>query len=191
MHGRSPWSSGLTLTATSRFGGEAAFTCQKANSASSFTVHFGGCCMDLHANSLRRAIVIACAVVLTAGSYFLSSGLQRLWWAVWLAPLPILLLASRLRASQAFAVALVARSLAAALNFWDYLRHTVQFPLWLALITILVPAASFALAVVFYRGLLRKGNPWLAMLAFPLTVVAAEYLFSLSQGTFLNTGYTQ
>jgi len=59
------------------------------------------------------------------------------------------------------------------------------------LVTILVPAASFALAVAFHRGLLRKGNPWLAMLAFPVTVVAAEYLSSFSQGTFLNTGYTQ
>ena len=147
--------------------------------------------MDLHANPLRRAIVILCAVVLTAGAYFVSSGLQRLWWPVWLAPIPVLLLAPRLRAWQAYAVALVARALAAALNFWHYLRHVVQFPLWLLLVTILVPAALFALAVVFYRGLLRKGNPWLAMLAFPVTIVAAEYLFSLSQGTFVNTGYTQ
>jgi apolipoprotein N-acyltransferase len=147
--------------------------------------------MDLHANSLRRVIVILCAVVLTTGAYFVSSGLQRLWWPVWLAPLPVLLLAPRLRAWQAFAVALVARALAAAFNFWHYLRDVVQFPVWLVLVTILVPAASFALAVVFYRGLLRKGNPWLAMLAFPVTIVAAEYLFSLSQGTFLNTGYTQ
>src|ERR1700678_10877 len=190
-YGRSPWSSGLTFTATSRFGGQAAFTYRKMNSASSFTVHFGGCCMDLHANSLRRVIVILCAVVLTTGAYFVSSGLQRLWWPVWLAPLPVLLLAPRLRAWQAFAVALVARALAAAFNFWHYLRDVVQFPVWLVLVTILVPAASFALAVVFYRGLLRKGHPWLAMLAFPVTIVAAEYLFSLSQGTFLNTGYTQ
>jgi hypothetical protein len=147
--------------------------------------------MDLQANSLRRAIVILCAVLLTAGAYFLSSGLHRLWWPVWLAPLPILLLAPRLRGWQAFAVALAARTLAAAFNFWDYLRQVVQFPVWLSLVTILVPAVSFALAVAFYRGLLRKGNPWLAMLAFPVTIVAAEYLFSLSQGTFLNTGYTQ
>jgi apolipoprotein N-acyltransferase len=147
--------------------------------------------MDLQANSLRRAIVSLCAVLLTAGAYFVSSGLHRLWWPVWLAPLPILLLAPRLGAWQAFAVALAARTLAAAFNFWDYLRHVVQFPIWLSLVTILVPAASFALAVAFYRGLLRKGNPWLAMLAFPVTIVAAEYLFSLSQGTFLNTGYTQ
>jgi apolipoprotein N-acyltransferase len=147
--------------------------------------------MDLQANSLRRAIVILCAVLLTAGAFFLSSGLHRLWWPVWLAPLPILLLAPRLRGWQAFAVALAARTLAAAFNFWDYLRQVVQFPVWLSLVTILVPAVSFALAVAFYRGLLRKGNPWLAMLAFPVTIVAAEYLFSLSQGTFLNTGYTQ
>jgi hypothetical protein len=63
--------------------------------------------MDLHANSVRRAIVILCAVVLTAGAYFVSSGLQRLWWPVWLAPLPVLLLAPKLRAWQAFAIALV------------------------------------------------------------------------------------
>jgi apolipoprotein N-acyltransferase len=147
--------------------------------------------MDSPVNALRRAMVIVCAVALTAGAYSVSSGLQRHWWPVWLAPLPVLLLAPRLRAWQAFAVALIARALPAALNFWHYLRQVVQFPLWLVLVTILVPAALFALAVVFYRGLLRRGNPGLAMLAFPVTIVAAEYVFSLSQGTFLNTGYTQ
>ena len=147
--------------------------------------------MDLPANSLRRALMILGAIALTAGLYFVSSGLHRLWWPVWLAPLPVLLLAPKLRAWQAFAAALAARALAAALDFWPYVRHVVQFPLWLTLVTILVPAVSFALAVAFYRGLLRKGNPWLAVLAFPVTMVAAEYLFSLSQGTFLNTGYTQ
>jgi apolipoprotein N-acyltransferase len=147
--------------------------------------------MDLRVNSMRRAMVILCAVALTAGAYFVSSGLQRLWWPVWLAPLPVLLLAPRLRAWQVFAVALTARSLAAALNFWHYLRHVVQFPVWLVLVTILVPAALFALAVVFYRGSLRKGNSWLATLAFPVAIVASEYVFSVFQGTFLNTGYTQ
>jgi apolipoprotein N-acyltransferase len=147
--------------------------------------------MDWQANLLRRAAVILCAVVFTAAAYSVSSGLQRLWWPVWLAPLPVLLLAPKLRAWQAFAVALVARALALAFNFWHYLRQVVQFPLWLVLVTILVPAASFALAVVFYRGLMQRGYPWLATLAFPVTMVAAEYLFSLSQGTFLNIGYTQ
>jgi len=146
--------------------------------------------MDLPASSSRRFIVIACAVLLTAVAYFVSSGLHRVWWPVWLAPLPVLLVASKLRAWEAFAAALAARALA-GLNFWNYLRHTVQFPLWLVLFTILIPAASFAFAVALYRGLLRKGSPWLAVAAFPAAMVAAEYLFSLSQGTFFNTGYTQ
>ncbi len=146
--------------------------------------------MELRANVLRRAIVIVCAVALTASAYFVSTGLHRVWWLVWLAPLPVLLPAPRLRAWQAFAVAFAARALA-ALNFWHYLRQVAQFPLWLVWASVLVPAAGFALAVVFYRGLVRKGNPWLAMLAFPVTIVAAEYLVSLSQGTFLSTGYTQ
>lgn len=147
--------------------------------------------MDLPANTLRRALVVLCALALTAAAYFVSSGLHRLWWPVWVAALPVLLLAPRLRAWQAFAVALAARALAAVLDFWQYVRHVVQFPLWLTLVTILAPAVAFALAVAFHRGLLRKGNPWLAVLAFPVTMVAAEYLFSLSQGTFLSTGYTQ
>jgi len=146
--------------------------------------------MDLHGSSLRRALVILCAIVLTASAYFVSTGLHRVWWLVWLAPLPVLLLAPKLRAWQAFVVAVAARALA-ALNFWDYLHRIVQLPLWLVWASVLVPAVLFALAVVFYRGLLRKGNPWLAMLAFPVTVVATEYLLSLSQGTFLSTGYTQ
>lgn len=147
--------------------------------------------MDLPANSLRRMILILCAIALTAGAYFVSSGLHRIWWPVWLAPLPVLLLAPKLRAWQAFTVALSARSIAAAFDFWHYARQVIQYSVWLTLATILIPAALFAIAVVLYRGLLRKGNPWLAALAFPVGMVAAEYLFSLSRGTFLNTGYTQ
>jgi len=177
--------------ATLHFGGPGALIYLKTNFASSFTVPFGGYCMDSPTNALRRSMVIVCATALTAGAYFMSSGLQRLWWPVWFAPLPVLLLAPRLRAWQAFAVALIARGLAAAFNFWHYLRDVVQFPLFLLLVTILVPAALFALAVVLYRRLLRMGNPWAAILGFPVTIVAGEYVFSLSQGTFLNTGYTQ
>jgi len=146
--------------------------------------------MDSPVNLYRRAIVIASALLLTAGAFYISSGLHRLWWPVWLAPIPVLLIAPRLRAWQAFLAALAARALA-ALNFWHYVRQVVQIPLGLAIATILVPAILFALAVVFYRALLRKGNPWLAALAFPTTMVASEYLVSLSQGTFLSTGYTQ
>jgi apolipoprotein N-acyltransferase len=147
--------------------------------------------VDLPANSLRRALAILCAIALTAGAYFVSSGLHRLWWPAWIAPLPVLLLAPRVRAGQAFAIALAARALAAAFDFWQYMRQTFDYPIWLALVTVLIPGAFFAFAVVFHRGLLRKVNPWLAMLAFPVTMVAAENLSGVVQGAFLGAGYTQ
>jgi len=146
--------------------------------------------MDLPANPWRRAIVILCATALTAGAYFVSSGLHRVWWPVWIAAIPVLLLAPRLGGWQAFAVALIARALA-ALNFWSYLRQIFRYPLPLMLSIILVPAILFALAVVLYRMLVRKGRPWLAALAFPVAMVAGEYVFSLSRGPFLSSGYTQ
>lgn len=54
--------------------------------------------MGSRASSLRLTAVILCATALTAGAYFLSSGLHRLWWPVWVAPIPVLLLAPRLSA---------------------------------------------------------------------------------------------
>lgn len=146
--------------------------------------------MDLPASSLRRGALIVSAVLLTAGAYFVSSGLHRVWWLVWLAPLPVLLIAPKLRSWTIFAVALTARALS-GLDFWNYLQRVVQFPFWLTLLTILVPSALFAFAVILYRAWLRRGNPWLASMAFPAVIVAVEYLFSLWQGTFFNTGYTQ
>ena len=146
--------------------------------------------MDWPASSARRITFMLCAVVLTAAAYFVCSGLDRVWWLVWLAPLPVLVVAPRLNAWEALIVALLGRGLG-MLSFWHYLRDTVQFPLWLSFITVLAPAAIVGLAVVLYRGLLCKDMRWRAALAFPTVMVAGEYLFSLWQGTFLSTGYTQ
>jgi len=66
--------------------------------------------MDLPYNIVRRAMTIICATLLTAGAYFVSSGLHRMWWPVWFAPLPVFQLAPRLRALQAIAIAARARS---------------------------------------------------------------------------------
>jgi apolipoprotein N-acyltransferase len=146
--------------------------------------------MDLPHRRTGRAALIAAALVLTAGMYFVSFGLHPVWWLVWLAPLPVLLIAPKLHAWQTFAIAFAARALA-GLNLWSYTRHDIQLPLWAALAFVLTPALLFALAVLLYRGLLRRGDPWLAMLGFPAAMVAAEYLTSIANGTFGNTGYTQ
>lgn len=146
--------------------------------------------MVLPRNPLLHALAVVAATLLTAGLYYRGFGLDPLWWMVWLAPLPILLIVPSLRGWQAFMVAWIARALG-ILNLWSYLRHGILIPLGLELAMLLVPSALFALAVLLYRVLLGKERPWLAAMAFPSTVVATEYLLSLSQGTFGNTGYTQ
>ena len=64
-------------------------------------------------DSRRRSFWICVAAALTAVAYGVSSGLHRLWWPVWLAPIPMLLLAPRLRGWPLFPVALIARGLGA------------------------------------------------------------------------------
>jgi hypothetical protein len=58
--------------------------------------------MDLPADATRRAMLIVGGVAFTIVAYSWSSGLQRLWWPIWFAPIAILLLAPGLRVWQAF-----------------------------------------------------------------------------------------
>jgi apolipoprotein N-acyltransferase len=129
------------------------------------------------------------AILLSAGAYFWSYGLQPVWWLMWLAPLPLLLMAPRLRAWAAAAMAFAALTLG-GLDMWHYHR-LLHFPWWLAAVWLLEPAIVLVVAVLLYRAFFLRGYPWRAILVFPSVIVAAEYLVSLSQGTFGNTGYTQ
>ena len=71
------------------------------------------------------------------------------------------------------------------------LSWTAAIPVMAALGSVIVPAVVFCIGVVLFRMLLRRGQFWLAVLAFPSVTVAYEYLISLGFGTFGATGYTQ
>ena len=148
--------------------------------------------MDSRPDPLR-AITIALAAVLTssAGFYF-GSGLRPIWWITWLAPLPVLLAASRLAARSTFVVAFLASAIG-ALNMWHYLRHSIQTPLPVCVILLIPPALVFALAVLLFRGLLRRRAIWQAALSVAVAWVVWEYAFSLSSphSTFGSLAYTQ
>ena len=147
--------------------------------------------MDWLNKRVGRAVATAAAILLTGAGYYIACGLHRLWWPVWIAPIPILLLAPKLRGWQIFAAGLVARALAAGFDFWFYIHNVVNFPVWLTAVTILVPGMYFGLGAVLYRRFLRTARPWCAALAFPAVIVTTEYLFSLWQGSYFSTGYTQ
>jgi apolipoprotein N-acyltransferase len=135
-------------------------------------------------------MVLAAATLLSGAGFYFGAGLYPQWWLMWVAALPILLFAPRLSWGWALSMALAARVLG-GLSMWNYNHQQLHFPLWLALGILLLPAIEFTLAVLLFRAFFRRGQIWLAVLAFPSITVAFEYVTALLLGTFGNTAYTQ
>jgi apolipoprotein N-acyltransferase len=138
---------------------------------------------------MRRALA---AGALSAVALFFGTGLRPCWPLVWLAPIPILIVAyegSRTRA----AILGFAAWFTGGLNLWSYLRGTLGVPLPVVLVLIAVPAAAFALTLLLSRALLRRNAVLPAVLAVPALWVSFEYLLSRTSphGTFGNLAYTQ
>ena len=132
------------------------------------------------------------ATALSALLWWYGSGLHPLWWLSWLAPLPMLLLASHLRLRWA-ALAAFAAYAAGGLNQWDYLHGYIGLPLATILLAIGGPALILTLCALLFRLLLLRGRAIAAVLAVPTLWVAIEYLntqFS-PHGTFGSIAYTQ
>lgn len=145
--------------------------------------------MDSKHNA-RLAILAAAATLLSGAAFYFGAGLNPKWWLVWVAALPVLLVAPSLPWGWALLVAFAANALG-ALSFWNYLRHYLQFPPSAIAVYLFAPAAGIALAVLLFRSFFRRGQVWLAVLAFPSLIVAYQYLAELALGTFGNTAYTQ
>lgn len=145
--------------------------------------------MDSLLKPLPRALLIAPVIIFSAAAYFWSYSLHPVWWLVWLAPLPLLLIAPRVSAWTAAVMAFCAVTLG-RLDMWAYYRM-LHLPLWLILTVVLGPALVVASAICLYRSFFLRRQLARAVLVFPAVIVAAEYLISLWQGTFGNTAYTQ
>lgn len=132
------------------------------------------------------------ATALAALCWWYGSGVQPLWWCTWLAPLPVLWLAPRVRAPMAALAAFVAYAIG-GFNQWDYLHHYIGLPLPFIAYAIAMPGVALALCVLLFRRLLLHGRIVLATLAVPSAWVAIEYISSLlsPHGTFGSIGYTQ
>jgi apolipoprotein N-acyltransferase-like protein len=123
---------------------------------------------------------------------FWGTGLQPLWFLTWFAPLPVLLISSRLVRWGAFSVGVLSWFLG-SLNMWHYLLMAIELPLLLVLVLSVVPACFFGLAVLLFRRFIVRGSLWKAALAFPTFWVTCEYVNNVTSphGTFPNMGYTQ
>ncbi|HEX8955470.1 MAG TPA: nitrilase-related carbon-nitrogen hydrolase [Burkholderiaceae bacterium] len=134
----------------------------------------------------------ALATVLSGAAWWLGTGLAPWHWMTWFAPLPVLLLAPRVRWLAAMLAAIAAGCCAGA-SSWHYLHDVIKLPLALDLMTVITPGIGFALCVLLFRKLWLDGRLASAALAPPALWGTLDYLGSLGSphGTWGSLAYTQ
>ena len=140
----------------------------------------------------RKVLLVVAVAIASATLLYLGTGLRPICWLLWVAPVPVLTIAARLRSGVAFLLATVTW-LIGEMNQWNYFTHGLELPLPVVAVVFLVPAIAFGLGVLFARSFLRRGSLFLAALAFPVYWVAYEYLTEIGSphSTFGNLAYTQ
>jgi apolipoprotein N-acyltransferase len=121
-----------------------------------------------------KQISFALAVIASSIALYFGTGLQPIWWLAWIAPIPLLLLASRASLKSTFAVALLAWTIG-NLNEWNYLHKVIEIPLIPTLLITVLPGVIFAADVLLYRRFLQT-SIWRAALIFPSFWVCYEFL---------------
>ncbi len=141
---------------------------------------------------VKQIVMAIAALLLSAAAWFFGTGLHPHWALMWLAPLPVLLLAPRATRKTGFLAAFFAFAIG-GLNCWSYYRHIVSVPIGLALTAVLVPALFFGLIVLLHRRFVLRGQLLRAAFVLPILWTAFEYLveFHSPNGTWGNLGYSQ
>jgi apolipoprotein N-acyltransferase len=140
----------------------------------------------------HSTLIVVFAVLASAGLLYFGTGLHPNWWSLWLAPVPVLAIATRLPAGVAFLAGSIAWFLG-EMNQWNYLRHVIALPLHTMILFLVIAAVIFGLGLLFMRSFLRRGSPVIAGFAFPVYWVTCEYLTAIASphSTWGNLAYTQ
>jgi apolipoprotein N-acyltransferase len=146
--------------------------------------------MAEQAQSKTDPIIALIAITLSATAFFFGNGLHPHWWLLWLAPIPVLMAASRLTARSAWMTAFIAFFLGGS-TWWSYFQ-ILELPIGVRLLAFLGPPLVFTFAVMTTRALLLRGCRWASALALPTIWVSFDYLQSVGRnGTALNLSYSQ
>lgn len=150
--------------------------------------------MDSRITDDRRATAAAAiaATALCALAWWHATALQPLWWAAWLAPLPLLLVAVRLRPVPA-ALATFSAFALGGLNQWGYLHEVIRLPLATTLAAVALPALAMVPVVLLFRALARGGRPLAAAMAVPALATGLSWIAARQSphGTFGHPAYSQ
>lgn len=147
--------------------------------------------MDSRPDRLLRLAAPA-AVALTALGWWFGTSLQPLWWAAWLAPLPLLVYAPRAQAVPAALAAFMAFAIGGA-NMWHYAHDIIRLPLAVTLAAILVPALLMVPVTLLFRALALRRRLVAASLSVPLAATGLSWINAVlsPHGTFGHLAYSQ
>lgn len=139
----------------------------------------------------RSTTWIITGILLSGLAWYFADGLNGdLWYIMWLAPVPVLLLSLKTSAKWAFVIAFAAY-LIGRLSWFSYLvRVATLVP---AIVVTLLPALVFALIILASRWCIMKINAWYTVFAFPVFFTLFEYsLINFSKdGTAASIAYSQ
>jgi apolipoprotein N-acyltransferase len=141
----------------------------------------------------KRGGVLAAVLAMgvSAVLVWFGYGLEPYWPLLWLAVPPVLFIALRGSALQA-GLAVGLPWLIGSFSLWGYL-HRLALPPIVFIGIFGTFAAVMAFAGILFRALVRGGAIWSGLLAFPATVVTAEYVRNLTtpHGTAGSLAYSQ
>lgn len=140
----------------------------------------------------RALLTCALAAALSALLLWFGTGLHPVWWLTWVATLPVLFTAPRLNGWQASATACIAWALG-GLNEWTFLHRSIELPIAVVLLAVMVPALVFALAVLSWRQFVLAGRLGRAALSFAAVWVTFEFAMQAlsANSTASNIAYSQ
>lgn len=141
---------------------------------------------------VKRFLPAALAIATSALLWHLGTGLRPLPGLAILAPLPVLLLVSRVSAAAAFLAGALSW-LGVVAQLWPYFRDTLEQP---APVTVLLLGGTtllFGGVVVLIRALLLRGRAGFAVLALPAGWAAVEFLLAVAGpfGAWWSIAYSQ
>lgn len=130
------------------------------------------------------------AVALSAIAFYFSTGFNHIWWAAWIAPIPVLFVAFRGGRPEAWVAPFVAYLLG-IFHIARYLHFVLGWTQ--AILMPILMACAFTGCVLFARATIRQLPPGIAVFAFPVAWTSYEFLVSLvsPHGTFFNYAYSQ
>jgi apolipoprotein N-acyltransferase len=142
----------------------------------------------------RRPVVwVSAAVVLTAGMLLLGDGMTPVWWLMWLAFVPVLLLAAETSSWRIAGGGAAVAMLVGSLGLLRYLHWGLGLPVMAWVVPMSIASVVFAAGVLLFRGLLRRGFALSAVIALPALWTVFEYAASFvpANGTAGSLAYTQ